>query len=831
MLKRSITWTIDLHGLLLVVLAGGWIVGILLSSWLLLPPLVLPGGAALFLVATGVYWRKPPVRYVALTLLCLCLGAWRYTTVAAVNDTHAVNTFIGQKGLELQGNVAEEPELEKNSTLLLVNVQSVSLDEGQNWQDADGEIEVQMLGSTFDDPYGPHYGDSIQLTGTLNAPPSYATPQLLASMAFPGIYIQSQGGNPLLVWLYGLRTTLAGILMQALPQPFAALLIAIFLSLRTPALKPLLALFNVTGVAHLIAPSGFKVTLLAGLISEGTSWLSPDPRTHKGQSWLPVQKRRGNWRHWLRTGLLALVIAGYTFLSGGGPAALRAGIMGILLVLAPRLGRAYNVYTALALTAWFMSLVSPFTLWDTGFQLSFTGTAGIVLFTPYFQHLLRYFARLPLSAHIAEILAVTLAAQIATLPVLALSFNQISFVAPLANMLTVPLLSVLLGLGTLVCLGGLISLHLAIIAGWLVWPLLWYTNSVISWCAWLPGAYLLIDNLNPALAWIYYALLACLAILLFSRQLPEIFHADQHVAPLFSRRTRYLLQGSVALLMILGTGTTALAAQPDGHLTITLLSSGDPTQGQALLLHTPTGQVALIDEGANSVTLTQTLDAQLPFWQRSLDLIVLTDTGSSNLSGLQDVLDRYQVAQIVDGGMLHPSAAYARWRETLDERDLPYIQVRQGASIRLGNQVTFQVLWPPAELHKSSSEEHDNALILRLLAPGLQMLLFNSAVLSSFALKTLPTEVTAAYLQGAIIQMSGEQGLAFPPELINLLTPGHPSLLLVTSLPTHNKKSSARTGTGVNSTGPPAGPWQIVQTGQISELSIQSNTHGWNLNL
>ena len=828
MLQRFMTRTIDFHGLLLVFLAVGWLMGILLSSWILLPAPVLLGSALLLLVAAGTGWRKPPVRSIALILFCLCLGAWRYTTVAPANDAHAVNAFIGQKGLEFQGEVAEEPELEKNSTLLLVNVQSVSLDQGQDWQNTDGEIEVQTPGSTFDDPYGPHYGDGLQLTGTLSTPPSYAPPGLLASLAFPGIFIQSQGGNPFLVWLYGLRTTLAGILMQALPQPYAALLIAIFLSLRTPALKPLLALFNVTGVAHLIAPSGFKVTLLAGLLGTGTSWLSPDPHTHEGRALLPAQKRRSTLRHWLRTGLLVLTIAGYTFLSGGGPAALRAGIMGILLVLAPRLGRSYNVYTALALTACFLSLGSPFIIWDTGFQLSFVGTLGIVIFTPYFQHLLRRLTRLPLGAHITEILAVTLAAQIATLPVLALSFSQISFISPLTNMLTVPLLSVLLGLGGLVCLGGLISIHLAIIAGWLVWPLLWYINTIISWCAHLPGAYLSLNNLNPGLAWIYYAFLACLALLLLSHQLPE---SSQHTAPLFSRRTRYLLQGSLALFMILGTGITALTTQQNGYLTITLLSSGDPAQGQALLLHTPTGQTALIDEGADSETLTGTLDTRLPFWQRSLDLLVLTDTGSSNLSGLQDILNRYQLAHVIDGGMLHPSAAYARWRTTLAERNLPYTQVRQGATIQLGSQVTFQVLWPPAQLHKSNSEEHDNALVLRLLAPGLQMLLLNSAALSSFALKTLPTEIAVSYLQGTIIQMSGEQGLAFPAQLAGLLASDHPSLLLVTSLTAHSRSGSTNTSAGATSTGPPAGPWQTVQTAEISELSIQSNVAGWSIHL
>ncbi|MGH2479427.1 MAG: ComEC/Rec2 family competence protein, partial [Ktedonobacteraceae bacterium] len=461
-------------------------------------------------------------------------------------------------------------------------------------------------------------------------------------------------------------------------------MIAIFLSLRTPALKSLIPFFNVTNTAHLIAPSGFKVTLFAGLITGSTRWLVP---RQGPQDWqlLPAERRRGNWLRWLRTGLVMLGIILYTVLSGGGPAALRAGIMGCLLVLAPRLERAYNVYNALAITALLMSLLDPFVLWDTGFQLSFIGTLGIVLFTPFFQRLLRFLARLPLGEYIAEIIAVSLAAQVATLPIFAISFQQVSFIGPFANIVTVPLLGLLLGLGALICLSGLISMQLALLAGWLAWPLLWYLTAVISWCARLPGAYLIVTNVSPLPAWGYYALLARLTSLLLARWRPNLPATHQHVPPLLSRPTRRVLQGSLALLMLLTTGVLAQAAQPGGHLTITVLASGQPNQGQALLLRTADGRSALFDEGADNSVLAQVLDAQFPFWQRSLNLVVLTDTSSPNLAGLQDVISRYSVAQVVDAGMLHPSVAYAGWRRTLSERNIAYTQVRQGADLTLGS--------------------------------------------------------------------------------------------------------------------------------------------------
>jgi ComEC/Rec2-related protein len=298
---------------------------------------------------------------------------------------------------------------------------------------------------------------------------------------------------------------------------------------------------------------------------------------------LPAQKR-GDWRRWLATAVVISSIAAYTLLNGAGPAALRAGMMGILLVQAPRLGRIYNIYTAMALAALLMSLFDPFVLWDAGFQLSFLGTLGIVLFTPLFQRLLHPIERLPFGHFIAEISAVTLAAQIATLPIFALDFNQISFIAPIANILTVPLLGTVIFIGILMCVAGMLFAPLGILCGWVAWPVLWYIDHIVTWCAEIPDAYIQVSSLNSGLAWCYYALLSLQSSVVLYKW-PGKAQVHQ-VPPLFSRRTWRILQLCAALLVILATGATVLAAQPGGRLTITFLNvapANQPPQGEAIL--------------------------------------------------------------------------------------------------------------------------------------------------------------------------------------------------------------------------------------------------------
>ena len=468
---------IDLHGLTLVACVGTWSAGIFIDSLVLLPSFALLIGAAITLILIILLWHENQSRLIVCMLLCLFLGAWRYSSASLTNDPQALTTSIGTSVM-IRGTVSAEPKLYGKNHLLSVSDSSISRDKGTTWQDAHGQLTVQAPGTEIEDPYGANYGSVVELQGKLLPPLPHSAPDVLANMFFPQIRVTATAGNPILAMLYSWRITLSNIIEQVLPQPAAALLVAVVLGLRTPALHPLTSAFNATGTAHLIVSSGFKVTLLAGLVASSTKWLYSN-KIEQGKL-LPAQKR-GGWRRWLSTALIIVSIAVYTILNGAGAAAIRAGVMGELLVIAPRIGRTYTIYTALAFTALLMSLSNPFIFWDSGFQLSFMGTLGIVLLTPFFQRLLRPIERLPLGHILSEIIAVTLAAQVATLPILALDFHLLSLIAPLTNMLTVPLLGTLILLGVLICGAGLIFLPLALLIGWVALPLLNYVAWIVQW--------------------------------------------------------------------------------------------------------------------------------------------------------------------------------------------------------------------------------------------------------------------------------------------------------------------------------------------------------------
>jgi hypothetical protein len=182
----------------------------------------------------------------------------------------------------------------------------------------------------------------------------------------------------------------------------------------------------------------------------------------------------------------------------------------------------------------------------------------------------------------------------------------------------------------------------------------------------------------------------------------------------------------------------------------------------------------------DATALGQVLDNQLPSWQRSLDVVLLTTPAIGHLTGLQDIIERYQVGEVIDAGMLHPTTTFSLWRRNSSDRNIHSITVAQGATLAIGSQVTLQVLWPGVQLHKSSSEDHDNALVLRLLAPGLRMLLLGATAESRYALRGLLSSVASNYLQASIVDIEGATGQALPAELQEVLQEAAPTLVVIT---------------------------------------------------
>ena len=186
-----------------------------------------------------------------------------------------------------------------------------------------------------------------------------------------------------------------------------------------------------TGLSHIVAVSGYNVTIL--LI--GCWWLV---------------RMLGRKQTLLFTTCLVVL---FVFLTGGGASVLRAGVMGVVVISAKFFERRLNVGRVIIYTVGIMLFVNPLMLfWDVGFQLSVLATVGVVYGTPGVVKLL---GKLWLPRKIVEVLATSLAAIVMTLPLIAYTFGQVSSVAVLSNLIVVPLVPIIMLLGFLLFIPGI----------------------------------------------------------------------------------------------------------------------------------------------------------------------------------------------------------------------------------------------------------------------------------------------------------------------------------------------------------------------------------------
>ncbi len=155
---------VDLQGMALLWVAGAWLVGILVGSFIVRQSFALMIGAVVMLLCTVLLWYDSRGRWIALLILFAILGAWRYSSVSPIGDPQAVSAYI-RANVVVQGEVSDEPKFESTSRLLPVSVHSISLDNGTTWRDAHGQMTVQIRELETDDPYAANYGSDVKIYG------------------------------------------------------------------------------------------------------------------------------------------------------------------------------------------------------------------------------------------------------------------------------------------------------------------------------------------------------------------------------------------------------------------------------------------------------------------------------------------------------------------------------------------------------------------------------------------------------------------------------------------------------------------------------------------
>jgi competence protein ComEC len=583
---------------------------------------------------------RPAVLAVALSFALLAVGRAELPPSDPQTPIRAAS-LVGRVAV-ITGRVADDSRPSSGGGEVLVEPDQVVI----------GSAQVRGIGNLMVRWRGPTiagFGQRVQATGRLMLPRDLPTFDRRAYLAQRQVYLELQttsfdvvtDGSGLAAFPSWLRGRYTSALDDAVPQPHAAVLLGVVLGIRQgipPALQNALI---ATGLVHLLVLSGLKVAVFARLVQA---------------AFQPVLGRLATWP---ALGLIAI----YAMVGGATPAAVRAAAMGGLAIAASRLGRPTHVWTSLALTAAAMLGWHPELAWDVGFQLSFAGTAAIILLTPGIERRLTFMPRV-----LREPFAVTCAAQVGTLPMMATDFHVLSPIAPLANALVIPILPALVSSGLL--LGALsVQPEIARLVAIPITGLLAYLEQVAYVLARLPAAVIPIPRFPTWAGLAYYSALG-----------PGI--AAGHT----SGRNRRVAAVTAILAPTL-IAATALGVWANAPPQAIVMAVGD---GQAVLFRGPHGAI-LIDGGPSPARLKDELGAQLPPWQTTLDALAITAPTLGHVGGLA-AFDRPAHNLLIPDAQLTGSA----WRTASLEataRGASVMRLSAGSTIAIAG-FEFQVLAP-----------------------------------------------------------------------------------------------------------------------------------------
>ncbi len=508
-----------------------------------------------------------------------------------------------------------------------------------------------------------------------------------------------------------LRATLLDGLNELVPEPEAALGAGILLGVRSSIAPEISDAFATAGLTHVVAISGWNIAIVAAIVLALVR---------------PLGRLRGG--RWTTALAAACVVGGYVLLTGASPSVVRAALMAGAMLGGRLGGSRAHATSALGLAALVMLLVAPAVLWDVGFQLSLLATAGLIWFGRGIERRLR---RWP--GWLREPVALTLAAQLTTLPVILVNFERLSLVAPISNVLVVPLVPLAMLASAAVSVGGVllgwlpqtpIGDALAWFLGGSAWLVLRAMVVVGQATASLPLAAVDVSVPPPfAVAWFPILALGSWALRPDRPTTdPSPSVPDEAMTGTMAALARLFRPLPALLCLVLVLCGITLATRPDGRLHITALSIG---QGDAILVEAPSGATMLIDGGPDPELTLRRLGANLPFWARWIELLVLSHPHQDHVAGLVDALDRFRVGTVIHAGIPFENAAYSRLLADASAGAVATRAAFAGERFALDRSTAVEVLYPSEADAAAPLPEGDinNGSVVLLLRHGAFMAL------------------------------------------------------------------------------------------------------------
>ncbi len=450
------------------------------------------------------------------------------------------------------------------------------------------------------------------------------------------------------------------------------MLLGIVLAERGAVPVDLSMAFARSGTSHLLAISGFNMTLVAAAVSLGLRHRASPP---------------------VRAVVAVSAIVLYSLLVGLSPSVLRASLMASVAAAGVLCGRRAATANALCAAVAAMLVADPAAIGDVGLQLSALATAGLVLWQ---EPIASGLARLP--GPLREGVATTVAATLPTLPVVAGVFGRISVVSVAANLVCVPLFPLLMLAGAATSLAGVVSLDAARPVALVAWAGTFVLRAAVTAFAALPVA--AIDVPSGPITGVAMAALEIGAFVVARRVACRVAGQRairwQALAP--TSLPRWVARRGLApvLAVLVASTPAALIAAWPAPRPLARVTALDVGQGDAYLVEVGDATM-LIDGGPDPARVLDALGATMGPWRRRIDVVALTHAHTDHGAGLLAVLDRYEVGLAIEPEGLNASPLSDLWSAAIASRGIARRAVRAGERFAVG-ELQVIVLAPDPDL-------------------------------------------------------------------------------------------------------------------------------------
>lgn len=602
-------------------------------------------------------------------ILAFFTGAVRYQkSLPDYQDPDYILNYAGRSvPVQITGVVVDYPDRRDQIVNLLIRAESIDENKG----DPPTSLKGLLLAKT---PVETRvsYGDRVLVVGFLKIPPEDEDFNYRGYLERQGIdvyisraeveVLESGQGSIILGAIYRLKARALDNIYRLWPDPEASLLAGILLGVESGISEQVQKAFRETGTTHIIAISGFNITIVAGFFSRFFSRI--------------MNPRRG-----AAAALIGISI--YTILVGADAAVVRAAVMGGLSIFAQQIGRRQHGLNAAALASLVMMLFNPQLPWDISFQLSLSATLGLVLYAdPLTDWFLRLCSRVfpqdvaqRITQPVSEYVLFTFAAQLTTLPVMIYHFHSFSLTTFLANPAILPVQPPIMVVGGLALIMALVWFPLGKLAAPLVYPFVLYTIRVVEWFSRLPIKTAHLTQVDIIWIMVFYA-----ALVLITFYYPLLLQLSRYITP-------SLVVGCLTLTVLFIW--RMIFSVPDRNLHFYLLDVGT---GSAIYLESPSGDRILINGGPSTRLLSDHLGRKLPPFTRDLDLLLVISPQAQDLDALAGNLPRFEPKKIIWLG--DPSLCWEaeNLRARLDENRIPVILGEEGQTLVFRDSLRIEIL-------------------------------------------------------------------------------------------------------------------------------------------